>query len=56
MRVLLIEPCMNNMILSITPNIEPEEAGFYPPLGLMYIAAYLKQNSDHQKTDYRHAS
>ena len=48
MKVLLIEPSMNNIISFSIPSIESEDSGFYPPLGLMYLAAYLTQNSDHQ--------
>ncbi len=47
MRILLINPSSNNEILANTPTYVSEERGFNPPLGLLYLAGYLKQHSQH---------
>lgn len=46
MKVLLISPPDENMITTNVPSVVDEESGVYPPLGLLYVAAYLQQNSD----------
>jgi len=48
MNILLINPPMDNMIASTYPSIVDEEAGYYPPLGLMYIAAYAERHTDNR--------
>ncbi|HBU68877.1 MAG TPA: hypothetical protein DEE98_00660 [Elusimicrobia bacterium] len=47
MKVLLIYPNREQYIFGITPHVYIEaDAGNYPPIGLLYIAAYLKKHSD----------
>lgn len=48
MKVLLIYPPAFNMITTNVPSAVDEESGFYPPLGLLYIAAYMEENSHHK--------
>lgn len=48
MRVLLINPPRLNEITADNPAFIDEERGFNPPLGLLYLASYLKQQSHHQ--------
>ncbi len=48
MKVLLINPPSKNEISSNTPPIVDEEQGFFPPLGIMYVAAYAEKHTDHQ--------
>ena len=48
MKILLIYPPAENEILNSYPSIVDEEAGFYPPLGLMYVAAYAERNTEHK--------
>lgn len=48
MKVLLIYPPNENMITTNVPSIVEEEKGVYPPLGLMYVAAYAERNTEHQ--------
>lgn len=45
MKVLLINPPVENMIPANTPPIVDEEQGFFPPLGLMYIASYAEKHT-----------
>jgi radical SAM superfamily enzyme YgiQ (UPF0313 family) len=45
MKVLLINPPRENEIIGNNPPIIEEERGFNPPLGLLYIAAYLEKYS-----------
>lgn len=47
MKILLIYPPREHHMFGTTPHnfIEPE-AGYYPPIGLLYIAAYLEKNKD----------
>ena len=47
MRILLINPPNKNEVLSCNPEIIKTERGFDPPLGLLYLAGYLKKYSDH---------
>ncbi|MFH1623699.1 MAG: radical SAM protein [Pseudomonadota bacterium] len=47
MKVLLISPPSFNVIRGDSSDIFEEESGIYPPLGLMYIAAFLKENTKH---------
>ena len=48
MKVLLINPPRFNEILADNPAFIDEERGFNPPLGLLYLAGYLKKKSHHQ--------
>lgn len=48
MRVLLINPPTENLIVADNPSFIDEERGFNPPLGLLYIAAYVKKHSSHE--------
>lgn len=47
MKVLLIQPPDFHMITTNVPSVVDEETGAYPPLGLLYVASYLEQNSSH---------
>lgn len=47
MKILLINPPRFNEIIGNNPSIIEEERGFNPPLGLLYIAAYIQKYSDH---------
>ena len=42
MDVLLINPPTENLVKTFAPESLTEEVGFYPPLGLLYLAAYAK--------------
>lgn len=48
MKVLLIHPPDENMVTTNVPSVVDEETGLYPPLGLMYVAAYAEKNTDHK--------
>lgn len=48
MRVLLINPPRLNEIITDNPSFIDEERGFNPPLGILYLAGYLKKNSKHE--------
>jgi anaerobic magnesium-protoporphyrin IX monomethyl ester cyclase len=48
MNILLINPPRLNEIIGNNPSIIEEERGFNPPLGLLYIAAYVQKNSNHK--------
>ncbi len=43
MKVLLINPPLKYLISANVPSFVEEERGTYPPIGLLYIAAYLKK-------------
>jgi len=47
MKLLLIQPPTINTIFCECPERFQDELGFYPPLGLMYIASYLRKFSHH---------
>jgi len=47
MRILLINPPRENEITGNNPSIIEEERGFNPPLGLLYVAAYIEKFSSH---------
>jgi len=47
MKVLLISPPQIKVLSANLPNIFEEELEYYPPLSLMYLAAYLKKYSHH---------
>ncbi|MFA6525942.1 MAG: radical SAM protein [Candidatus Buchananbacteria bacterium] len=48
MKLLLINPPRHNEIVADNPTFIDEERGHNPPLGLLYLASYIKQNSNHQ--------
>ncbi len=48
MKVLLINPPRHNEILADNPAFIDEERGFNPPLGLLYLAGYLKKMNKHE--------
>jgi anaerobic magnesium-protoporphyrin IX monomethyl ester cyclase len=48
MKILLISPPIENTIASVMPKELEEGLDFLPPLGLMYIAAYLEKETSHQ--------
>ena len=48
MNILLISPPLKNMILTNVPLLVEEGSGIYPPLGLMYLASHLEENSEHK--------
>lgn len=43
MKILLVNPPAENTIVGNNPEIIDEERGFNPPLGLLYLASYLKK-------------
>ncbi|MFA5858339.1 MAG: radical SAM protein [Elusimicrobiota bacterium] len=46
MKILLIYPPRENYIFGVTPHVYIEaDAGNYPPIGMLYIASYLKNHS-----------
>lgn len=45
MKILLINPPRFNEIVADNPSFIEEERGYNPPLGILYIAAYLKKYS-----------
>ena len=47
MKVLLVNPPIDNMITTNIPTYVDEERGYNPPLGIMYVAAYAEQHTDH---------
>jgi len=48
MKVLLINPPILNLIPSMLPKSIDESRGYNPPLGILYLAAYLQKHSTHQ--------
>ena len=48
MKILLINPPRFNEIMGNNPSIIEEERGYNPPLGLLYIASYIKEHSNHE--------
>src|SRR5512140_3119046 len=47
MRVLLVNPPQRNIVTNNIPSIVDEERGYNPPLGLLYVAAYARENTGH---------
>ena len=47
MKVLLVYPPTKHMITTNVPELVDAEIGYYPPLGLMYIAAYAEKYTNH---------
>ena len=50
MKVLLINPPRENEIMGNNPSIVEEERGYNPPLGLLYIAAFMERHAKHNVT------
>jgi radical SAM superfamily enzyme YgiQ (UPF0313 family) len=50
MKILLLFPPDFNMIRSNVPSIVDRETGFYPPIGLLYVATYAITHSSHDIT------
>jgi len=48
MRVLLIFAPRKKILQADMSDVFEEESGFYPPLGLLYLASYLKETSSHE--------
>ncbi len=48
MKILLVNPPVENILIGNNPEVLDEERGFNPPLGLLYLATYLKKFSDHE--------
>jgi radical SAM superfamily enzyme YgiQ (UPF0313 family) len=48
MKALLINPPFKSVIMTNTPSIVDEEQGFFPPLGIMYIASYAENKTEHK--------
>ena len=46
MNVLFIKPQSKHMLYGDLPPEVDSERGLYPPLGLMYVASYLRENSN----------
>jgi len=48
MKILLINPTTFNMLPTMLPKSVDEVRGYNPPLGILYLAAYLQKHSEHQ--------
>lgn len=48
MKVLLVNPPNNHLISAPVPEYISESYGYLPPLGLLSIGTYLKENSNHE--------
>ena len=48
MNVLLINPLIENMITTNLPEFVDTERGYYPPLGILYIASFAEKYTDHK--------
>jgi radical SAM superfamily enzyme YgiQ (UPF0313 family) len=48
MKILLISPPQFGTLKTSIPNFINQIIGYYPPLGILYIAAYLKARSSHE--------
>lgn len=48
MKVLLVNPPIDNMITTNIPKYVDEERGYNPPLGIMYVAAYAEKYTDNK--------
>lgn len=46
MKIALVYPPFENSIKTTLPDFVDESGGFFPPLGIMYIASYLKSMRD----------
>jgi len=45
MKILLVYPPNYNLVTPALPDVQERGLGFFPPLGLMYIASYLKKKT-----------
>lgn len=50
MRIVLISPPHKNIVSTTIPEKINQERGVQPPLGLLYLASYLKEYSEHAVT------
>jgi len=48
MKILLIRPPTKNLISTPVPKYIVENQGIYPPLGLMYVASYIRKNTNNE--------
>lgn len=48
MKILLINPPRKNEIIGNNPTLIEEERGYNPPLGLLYLAGYLRNHSPYK--------
>ncbi len=48
MKILLINPPRYNEIIGNNPSLIEEERGCNPPLGILYIAAFLEKHTNHE--------
>ncbi len=48
MKVLLVNPPQLNLITNNIPSVVDEERGYNPPLGILYVAAYARENTPHE--------
>ena len=48
MKVLLVNPPQINLITNNIPSVVDEERGYNPPLGILYVAAYARENTPHK--------
>ncbi len=47
-KVLLVNPPQINLVTNNIPSIVDEERGYNPPLGILYVAAYARENTRHE--------
>jgi len=47
LKVLLIQPPDSHITTTNVPSVVDEETGIYPPLGLLYVAAFAEQQTSH---------
>ena len=50
MKIFLINPPRLNEIMGNNPSIVEEERGYNPPLGLLYVAAFMERHTKHNVT------
>ncbi len=48
MKVLLLNPPAEHELIANDPEICKQEGGLYPPLGILYVAAYAEKHSGHK--------
>ena len=48
MEILFINPPTQHMITTNIPEVVEQGKGVIPPLGILYVAAYLKKNTQHK--------
>jgi anaerobic magnesium-protoporphyrin IX monomethyl ester cyclase len=52
LRILLVNPRSDHLIQTELPGHVGKELGHFPPLGLLYLAGYVRANSDHDVSLY----